>query len=270
MNSISIFGCGWLGLPLAEALIEKGYAVKGSTTTSGKVELFRQKEIEPFLLDFKEENLPEDFLKSDIWIIAFPPRSKRTDGEWYWQAIDRLSNLASDFYTKKVIHLSSTSVYPDSEGIMTEASTLTIENSGSPSILIAEQFVRSIPNSNTYVLRLGGLAGYDRLLARHFAGKTDLKGGHNPVNLLHRDDAIGSILQFIENELETGIYNICSPEHPTRQELYTHDCIRLGMPLPHFAPDNEKGKVISSAKIEQYYQFKFQSPMAFTFSARSE
>ena len=28
MESISILGCGWLGLPLAEHLIKKGYKVK--------------------------------------------------------------------------------------------------------------------------------------------------------------------------------------------------------------------------------------------------
>ncbi len=282
MNSISIFGCGWLGLPLAEAFIAKGYAVKGSTTTPDKLEMFRQKGIEPFLLDFRDENLPDDFLKSDVWIFAFPPRSKRTDGQWYWQAIDRLSNLASDYYAKKVLHLSSTSVYPDlpppnatssysppQEGdenlMMTEDAKLTLENSGSPSLLIAEQFVLSIPNSHTYVLRLGGLAGYDRLLARHFAGKNDLKGGNNPVNLLHRDDAVGSILHLIENNSAPGIYNICSPEHPTRQELYFHDCLRFGMSLPHFADDHEKGKVISSEIIQEYYQFKFQNPMEFDY-----
>ena len=88
-EQITIFGCGWLGLPLAKALIEKGYAVKGSTTTHGKLEVFRQKGIQPFLLDFKEENLPESFLKSDVWIIAFPPKSKQTDGKWYWQAVNR-------------------------------------------------------------------------------------------------------------------------------------------------------------------------------------
>jgi 3-hydroxyisobutyrate dehydrogenase-like beta-hydroxyacid dehydrogenase len=30
-ESISILGCGWLGLPLAGELVREGYAVKGST-----------------------------------------------------------------------------------------------------------------------------------------------------------------------------------------------------------------------------------------------
>ena len=31
METISILGCGWLGLPLADYLIGKGYELKGST-----------------------------------------------------------------------------------------------------------------------------------------------------------------------------------------------------------------------------------------------
>lgn len=32
MPTVSILGCGWLGLPLAEQLLAEGYSVKGSTT----------------------------------------------------------------------------------------------------------------------------------------------------------------------------------------------------------------------------------------------
>jgi 3-hydroxyisobutyrate dehydrogenase-like beta-hydroxyacid dehydrogenase len=32
MTKISILGCGWLGFPLAKALLKDGFTVKGSTT----------------------------------------------------------------------------------------------------------------------------------------------------------------------------------------------------------------------------------------------
>jgi UDP-N-acetyl-D-mannosaminuronate dehydrogenase len=32
MKQISILGCGWLGLPLAKALLQKGFSVHGSKT----------------------------------------------------------------------------------------------------------------------------------------------------------------------------------------------------------------------------------------------
>ena len=39
---VSILGCGWLGLPLAKALIGEGYTVKGSTTTPAKLNLLKE------------------------------------------------------------------------------------------------------------------------------------------------------------------------------------------------------------------------------------
>ena len=38
-ETITILGCGWLGLPLAQTLVKEGYSVKGSTTTEDKLEV---------------------------------------------------------------------------------------------------------------------------------------------------------------------------------------------------------------------------------------
>ena len=35
---ISILGCGWLGLPLAKELLDRSFEVKGSTTSSNKLD----------------------------------------------------------------------------------------------------------------------------------------------------------------------------------------------------------------------------------------
>lgn len=263
MNSISIFGCGWLGLPLAELLLQKGYEVSGSTTTSEKLSILAEKEIKPFQLNFALDAIPPDFLKSDIWVIAFPPKSKSTDGNWYWQAIKRISELAESYSPTKIILLSTTSVYPDSDATYTEEFEMTELNTGNVSIFQAEQCVLKSTVKQKFVLRLGGLTGGNRFLARHFSGKSDLKGGNHPTNLLHQDDAIHAIVHFIENKVESGIYNVCSPKHPTRKELYTLDCQRFGLPLPHFKDETESSKIISSEKVRKSYTFKHVDPMQF-------
>ncbi|WP_321539617.1 NAD(P)-binding domain-containing protein [Flavobacterium piscinae] len=48
MKQISILGCGWLGMPLAKHLLQKGYSIKGSTTTETKLELLQNEGITPF------------------------------------------------------------------------------------------------------------------------------------------------------------------------------------------------------------------------------
>ncbi len=51
LSIISVLGCGWLGLPLAEDLIDKGYKVKGSTTTESKLNGFLEKGINPYYIN---------------------------------------------------------------------------------------------------------------------------------------------------------------------------------------------------------------------------
>ena len=79
-KTISIIGCGWLGLPLGAFLVEKGYQVKGSTTRKEKFPLLEAKSINPFHikagLQLKGENL-DAFFQSEILIINVPPGRKR-------------------------------------------------------------------------------------------------------------------------------------------------------------------------------------------------
>jgi 3-hydroxyisobutyrate dehydrogenase-like beta-hydroxyacid dehydrogenase len=63
---VSILGCGWLGLPLAKALVAENYTIKGSTTTPAKLDLLKEEDIEPFLIALSEagpEGDMSDFLE---------------------------------------------------------------------------------------------------------------------------------------------------------------------------------------------------------------
>ena len=76
-KSISILGCGWLGLPLGERLQNEGYSVKGSTTTEDKLDVLKEKGIEPFLVELTPEVKAEkiqEFLDSSFLIIDIPPK----------------------------------------------------------------------------------------------------------------------------------------------------------------------------------------------------
>ena len=55
MTKISILGCGWLGVPLAKALIGNGFSVKGSTTSTGKLLPLENIGIASFLIELKED-----------------------------------------------------------------------------------------------------------------------------------------------------------------------------------------------------------------------
>jgi nucleoside-diphosphate-sugar epimerase len=263
-KQITLFGCGWLGYPLAQELIQHGYTVCGTTTSENKMASLKQAGIEAFLLDVSREVLiPERLFQTDVWIMAFPPKTKSTDGGWYGKAVANLVQKAGNSAVQKIILLSSTSVYPDSEVWVTEEDLITEVTTGNTAIFKAEEALLA-SHLSTYVLRLGGLAGDDRVLARHFAGKSQIPKGHSPVNLLHRQDAIQIIQLFVENEYPNGIYNVCSPEHPSRLELYTQECAKRGWPAPVFVKEG-KGKMVSVDKLckETGYHFLYPHPADF-------
>ena len=267
LPGVGILGCGWLGLPLAKKLIEIGWQVTGTTTTPEKIALLQSASIQAYLFKAGQGKIPAQLLNSDVLVIAFPPKSKSTDGEWYWKAIGTIFQEMNNKKIKKVILLSSTSVYPDLDEILTEEFQLIPENTGNPALFKAEQIAleSKIP---VHILRLGGLAGADRLLARHFSGKTNLKNGNSPVNLLHQEDAVNVIELFVLNSFESGIYNVCSPYHPSKRELYESDSARMDLPLPQFEVDVVGGKEISPQKLIKTtgYQFRFPDPKEFTYN----
>jgi UDP-N-acetyl-D-mannosaminuronate dehydrogenase len=85
MTKISILGCGWLGLPLAKALIENGFSVKGSTTSTDKLALLENAGITPFLIEIGENeingNVVEFLEESRILIINIPPKLRGNSSE---------------------------------------------------------------------------------------------------------------------------------------------------------------------------------------------
>ncbi len=87
---ISILGCGWLGFPLAQRLLSDDIScqVKGSTTSSDKIEKFKQSGIEGFLLNLNPEiSGNEDEIKSffdcDALIISIPPRLTKNETDFH-------------------------------------------------------------------------------------------------------------------------------------------------------------------------------------------
>ncbi len=262
---VCIFGCGWLGFPLAKHLIQNGCEVVGTTTNPMKLDALKQAGVEAILWDAtQEEDLPAIVLSCQVWVMAFPPKTKSTDGEWYWQAISHLAEQTRDQGIEKLILLSSTSVYPDTPAEVSEDDPIEEEKTGHLALFKAEKVLAQTEELKTYILRLGGLAGHDRVLARHMAGKSGIKNGLAPVNLVHLKDAVHVVALFAQADYEEGIYNVCCPEHPTRQALYTAECEKRGWPIPEFIPEG-KGKVVSSSKLlkETEYQFLFPDPAHF-------
>jgi nucleoside-diphosphate-sugar epimerase len=266
---ISILGCGWLGLPLGKFLMEKGHVIKGSTTSAEKIPLLSNVGIQPFLLKFspqveaKSDNIVSQFLDSEILILCIPPRAGKYGEDFHVQQIQSIIENLPASSVKSIIYTSSTSVYPELNQEMTEYDEV-LENHA---LIKVESLLKSLPQNIT-ILRCGGLMGGERIPAKYFAGKT-INTGQTPVNYVHQDDVVQIITMILEKDFWNETYNVVSPEHPMREEVFLKNCVDLGFEKPIFEESIEQTpyKIISPQKLilRTEYEFKFSNPLDFRY-----
>ena len=274
---ISILGCGWLGLPLAKSLLSKGYKVKGSTTSESKLEVLKNAGISPFQIQLEEHQIignMEDFLKeTDVLIIDIPPGLRReisnSNEMTFVNKIKNLIPFIEKSGIQKVIFVSSTSVYGDSNNFstsleVTEETKPNPDTESGKQLVIAETLLQSNPHFKTTVIRFGGLLGEDRHPVKFLAGRANVENPDAPVNMIQREDCIGVIEKVLDFARDDNwewneTFNAVAPQHPTRKAYYHKKADILNLPLPTFAEDSEsKGKIISSEKAETILGYSFQ------------
>ena len=246
---ISILGCGWLGLALAVKLIGKGYRVYGSTTSTVKVKELEAKGIIPFVIDINDNHINiSDFLFSDILIIAIPSKNI--------SAFKNLIKKVEKSEVCKVLFVSSTSVYPNTNGIVTEE---TVTNN-SPLAHI-ENLFRTNAFFESTIIRFGGLFGYDRKPGNFIKSGKKIDNPEGFINFIHRDDCIGIIEQIITGNAWNNVLNACADSHPTRREFYLKEAEKLGNSMVVFNEKSENNyKIVTSQKMKSLLNYEFKHP----------
>jgi len=270
-NSISILGCGWMGLPLAQHLNSKDWTVRGSTTTEEKLETLEQAGITPCPLTLDPELTStgsgcDSFWQSEILFLNIPP-GRRDPGveERFPTQIKSVLEQVEQSPIQWIIFAGSTSVYPSSSKLVeeTDASRGDDVRASGRAIMHAEDLLHSTHGFDTTILRFGGLYGYDRHPANYLKGKKNLKNGSAPVNLIHRDDCIQIIDRVLEEDIRGEIYNCVSDGHPPRCEFYkaAADVLRVEPPTFDKSEDGStRTKIVSNKKLKQHLNYTFRHP----------
>ena len=245
MKRVSVLGCGWLGKPLAISLLDEGYSVKGSTTREEKLETLEMNNIEPYIVDISDFEEFDGFLNSDILIIAIT--SKDLDG--FENLISQIEN--SD--VRKVIFISSTSVYGRLNKVMTEEDAVL-----KMPLTEIEDLFRQNNFFETTIIRFAGLFGDDRQPSNWFKNGRKIPQPKGFVNMIHKEDCIEIIHTIIDQNCWDQTFNACSNHHPTRREFYTIAKLSNDFELPEFE-DNEvyEWKIISSKKVQDVLDYTF-------------
>ena len=270
MLQISILGCGWLGFPLAEKLIKNDFSVNGSTTSFDKLSVLENAGIRSFQILISENKIDGDmnlFLEdSDVLIIDFPPKLRGDNSENYVSKIKNLIPFIEISSIKKVLFVSSTSVYSDDELILEfdEESKPQPDSESGKQLLEVEKLLQNNSNFKTTIVRFGGLFGEDRHPIKFLAGRKNLENPDGPINLIHQLDCIGiieEILQQAQNENYewNEVFNAVAPFHPSRKDYYSQKSTDLNLALPEFDESKTSiGKIIKSSKIELILNYKFK------------
>lgn len=255
-ETISILGCGWYGLALAQALLADGYVVKGSTTNPHKLAQLKEIGIKPYLINLASDSIPfnPEFFACDVLIISIPPRKRDDNSINYLDQIKRINTFASN----QVIFISSTGIYQDGNFRVNENTIPEPTSEVGKSLLAAENFLRQSLQFTTTIVRFGGLIGPNRNLARHFAGKTGIPNGLAPINLIHLYDCIGLTKTILQKKAYGLIYHGVAPTHPTRSAFYTQACIDSGFDKPEFINELSDWKQIESEIVPVILNYKWK------------
>jgi len=262
MTKISILGCGWLGFPLAKALIENDFSVKGSTTSTDKIGLLENAGIAPFLIELGENeingNIDEFLEKSQVLIINIPPKLRGNSSENFVSKIKNSIPFIEKSKIKKVLLVSSTSVFSDEDVVVTEDTIPNPDTESGKQLLECEKLLQSNSHFETTILRFGGLIGEDRNPIHFLAGRTNIENPDAPINLIHQEDCIGIILKIVESNCWGETFNAVAPFHPNREDYYTEKAIEYKLELPIFDQSKPSvGKTILSNKLENVLKYQF-------------
>lgn len=245
MKKLGIIGCGWLGNHIAEHLSDQ-YEIFPTTTSESKIEEFKSKGYFPTLVSFPDEAHTEMKQWSvvsmlDAIIIAVPFSGLRGSKVLMTGKRENLVRFLGDFQGQ-IFYTSSTGIYPDIEKEFTESDKPAFEVESESFIL--EKF----PHTN--ILRLGGLMGGERLLKNY-----TISNLYQLVNHIHYADICSVIEKMLDIHSQSKVYNVVAPVHPNKEEI-----INAQKDLPYSGERNQKGRIISSAKLISELDFEFQYP----------
>jgi nucleoside-diphosphate-sugar epimerase len=243
--------------------------VKGSTTTSDKLPVLRAADIEPYRITLSPHLMGDGtdaFFATDVLFLNIPPPRGQDDlHAYHLRQIESVIDAAGA--VDWVIFASSTGVYPQERGTVTEEDVPSPDDSDAraslrPSgaaLLDAERLLQSAAAFDTTVVRFAGLYGGDRDPGRFLAGRERMPGGDAPVNLIHRDDCLGIVRAILEQDARGEVFNACADEHPIRRVLYTRAARRLGVEPPTFESGGTN-KTVSNARVKRVLGYQMQHP----------
>jgi len=234
-----IFGCGYLGMPVAAGWAAEDATIFAVTRDIEKSCKLRERGILPVIADIMDpgtlKNLPE--ADAVLFAVGHDRRSNRSIRQLY---VDGLQHVLEHLPTgvKRLIYVSSTGVYGQSDGTwVDEQAECEPIREGGQACRQAELLLRSHPlGERSLILRMAGIYGPGRIPRRR-----ELKAGlpieapsEGYLNLIHVDDAARVVIAAEKHARVPDLYCV-SDGHPVIRREYFHELAALlDAPKPTF------------------------------------
>lgn len=243
-----------------ESLRLKGYQVTGTTRSPDKLSWIREKLGAAVL--WTDDTFQTAFENQDLILFTAAPSTSSDYTSTYLENAERIVKaFKAHPELRQVIYTSSTSVYGEHAGeSVTEETFPKPLNPQTEILLKTEQHLLSLPT--TCIFRLGELIGPNRSLEgrlRRMQGAPLPGTGQSITNFSPLSDVVRAIHFAIDHSL-VGLYNLCSPLHVSRRELYELIAAAKKLPPiiwdPHLSALHGGNKrVVSQKIIDQGFRF---------------
>ena len=248
-RTLAIFGCGYVGLAVAQWAVSSGLRVIALTRNAGQASVLRERGVHQVLAAELDSNSWHSRIDPRVEYILTTVGSAGGGLSGYRKSY--LNGQRSIFrWLGKArplayIYTSSTSVYPQTQGEQVHEETAT-EGVGKAGrmLLEAESLVRSHCRrfGSWFILRLAGIYGPGRhhYIDRLRRGETAFSGSPDTyLNLIHRDDAASAIAMLIQRAgtVPSGTYNLTDGHAATRGEVVSWLAHALSASRPSLSVD---------------------------------
>ena len=274
---VLIVGCGFVGLPLGAELVKQGHDVYGVRRSAGAEADLTAAGIKPLVADITNRDdlarLPGPF-DSAVNCVSSTQGGVEEYRQVYLDGTRNLIEWLSAAPPKKFVYTSSTSVYGQADGSLIKETSLTApagETSNAlvetEKILLAAAAERKFP---AVILRVAGIYGPGRghLFLQYLRNEAKIAGkGERLINMIHRDDVVGTVIAALKSGRAGEIYNAVDDEPVAQIHFFRWLSETLGKWMPPFTTEVENGdrkrgltnKKVSNRKLkmELGYQFKY-------------
>ncbi len=267
-----IIGCGYLGRRVASRWLSAGDIVFALTRSSEHGDELSSLGLQPVVGDVLEPatlaSLPD--ASTVLYAVGFDRSGDASKREVY---VHGLRNViaALPASVKRFVYISSTSVYGQSHGErVDESSPCDPTTEGGRICLDAERVVREeLPRHlNVHILRVSGLYGPHRLLARIESLREGRPLTVHPegwLNLIHVDDAATVVLKCSDRNAVESPITLVSDDRPLRRREYYATLAQLvSAPAPTFEPSEimtpDLGKQCCNRRLHEQWGVELKFP----------